>query len=98
MKDRRRQLGAGAAERMPECNRTAVDVESIRMDRQRMEAREHLGRERFVELDEIDLIERQAGELQRLLDRGHRTDAEPFRLDAGRGEGDEAGDWRQAAL
>ena len=44
------------------------------------------------------LIEREPGQLQRLADRGHRTDAEPFRLDAGGRERDEAGERRQPEL
>ena len=58
---------------MPECDGAAVDVEPIRVDRQLLEAREHLGGEGFVELDEIDLIEREAGDLESLPDRGNRT-------------------------
>ena len=63
-----------------------------------LQAGEHLRGERFVQLDEIDLIERQPGELQHLADRRHRADAEPLGLDAGGGEGDEPAERRQAAL
>ncbi len=74
---------------MAERDGAAVDVEAIRIERDLLEAREHLGGERFVELHEIDLVERQARELERLANRRHRTDAEPLRLDAGRRERDE---------
>ena len=46
---------------MAERDRAAVDVEPIRIDRQLAQAREHLRGERLVQLDEIDLIERQPG-------------------------------------
>ena len=75
---------------MAERDRAAVDVQPLRIDRQLLQAREHLRGERLVQLDEIDLIERQAGQLQHLSDRRHRPDAEPLRLDAGGREGDEA--------
>ena len=55
--ERRRELGAGAAEGVAEGDCTAVDVEAIGVDRQLLETREHLGGERFVELDEVDLVE-----------------------------------------
>ena len=98
VEQRRRQLRAGAAERMAERDRAAVHVQPLRIDRQLLQAREHLRRERFVQLDEIDLIERQSRELQHLPDRRDRTDAEQLRLDAGRRERDEPRQRRQAAL
>jgi hypothetical protein len=76
MQQRGRQLGAGAAERVAEGDRAAVDVQPIRIDRKLAKAGEHLGRERFVQLDEIDLVERQAGDLQDLADRGNRPRSE----------------------
>ena len=98
MEQRRRQLGAGAAERMPERNRAPVDVETFRVDWQFAQACEHLRREGFIELDQIDLLERKAGDLQRLADRGHRPDAEALRLDAGGGVGDEPRERLQTVL
>src|SRR6185295_7443227 len=96
VQDRRRQLRAGAAERMAERDRAAVDVEPIGIDRQRAQAGEDLRGEGFVQLDEIDLVEGQAGELQRFLDRRNGSDAEALRLDAGGREGDEARHRREA--
>ena len=80
----RRQLGARAAQRMAERDGAAVDVQPFRIDRQLLQAREHLRRERLVELDEVHLLDRQSGQLQHLLNRRDRSDAESFRLDAGR--------------
>ena len=63
-----------------------------------LQAGEHLRGERLVQLDEVDLIERQPGQLQHLPDRRHRADAEALGLDAGGRERDEARQRRQAAL
>src|SRR5262245_52298468 len=63
VEERRRQLRAGAAERVAERNRAAVHVEAVGIDGQLAEARDHLRREGLVELDEIDLVEREPGEL-----------------------------------
>ena len=83
---------------MTERDRAAVDVQPIGIDRQLLQAGQHLRGERFVQLDEIDLVERQPGELQHFADRRHRPDAEALRLDAGGGEGDEPGERRQSAF
>src|SRR5688572_20799330 len=66
------QLRAGAAERVAERDRAAVHVQASGIDRQLAQAREHLRRESLVELHQIHLLEREAGELQRLADGGHR--------------------------
>ena len=53
--------------------------------------------ERFVELDQVDLVERQAGKLEHLLDCGNRADAKQLGRHAGSREGDESGEWFQPA-
>ena len=68
---------------MAERDGAAVDVQPFRIDRQLAQARQHLRGERFVQLDQIDLLERQPGGLQRLAYGRHRADAEAFGLDAG---------------
>ena len=80
---------------MAERDRAAVDVQAVGIHRQLFQAGEHLRGERFIQLDEIDLIEREAGQFQRLADRGHRSDAEPLGFDAGGRERDEAAQRRQ---
>ena len=95
---RRRQLGARAPERVTKRDRAAVDVQPAGIDRQRPQTGEHLRRERLVELDEVDLIERQAGELQDFLHRRHRADAEPLRFDACCRKRHEPGQRRQSPL
>src|SRR5215204_3528661 len=60
---RRRQLGAGAAERVAKRNRAAVDVETIGIDGQLAQAGDHLRGEGLVQLDEIHVVEREPGDL-----------------------------------
>ena len=55
-----------------------------------LDHRQRLRREGLVQLDEVDLVERQAGQLERLGDRVHRADAHLFRQAPGIGEGHEA--------
>src|SRR5215831_19462764 len=76
IKDSRCQSRTGASKRMPEGNRTAVDVQFFRVDQQLFETGEYLRRKCLVELDEIHLIERQARELQHLPDGRHRSETE----------------------
>src|SRR5207244_3060519 len=61
VQQRRRQLRARAAERMTERDGAAVDIEPTGIDRQLSQACEDLRGERLVQLDEIDLLEREAG-------------------------------------
>src|SRR5678815_2195112 len=55
MNHRRREASAGTPKRMSERNRPTVDVQAIGIDLEVAKHREHLGREGFVELDEIDV-------------------------------------------
>ena len=82
----------------PSAMAPAVHVQTIRVDRLFLQAREHLGGEGFVQLHEVDLVHREAGQLQHLAHRRNRSDAEPLGLDAGRRECDEPAERRQAAL
>src|SRR5215831_10705447 len=71
IEDSRCQPRTGTSERMSEGNRTAVDVQLFRIDRQLFQAGEHLRGKCLVELHEIHLLERQARELQHLPDGRH---------------------------
>ena len=51
---------------------------------------QHLRGKGLVEFDQVDVVERQAGALQRQLDGGHRADAHALGLDAGDRPGDQA--------
>ena len=57
---------------MAERDRAAVDVQPIRGDRHVVEHGEHLRRERFVELDEIEVVDAETGALAQLLNRRAR--------------------------
>ena len=52
------EAGAGAAERVAEGDRAAVDVEPLLVDAELADAGEDLGGEGLVELDQVDLVER----------------------------------------
>ena len=67
---RAEQAGARAAERVAERDRAAVDVELLRASMpSSRDAGEHLGGEGLVELDQVDVVDRQAGALERLAGR-----------------------------
>jgi hypothetical protein len=57
------ETGAGAAEGVTEGDRAAVHVELLFVDAELADAGEDLGGEGLVQLDQVDLIERQAGDL-----------------------------------
>ena len=54
-----------------------------------VEEGEHLDGERLVELEEADVLDRQAGERERLLGRGDRADPHDLGLDADEAIADE---------
>ena len=54
---------------MTERDGTTIDVQSIGIDRQLAKTRNDLRGKRFVQLDDIHLIERQPGEFQGFADR-----------------------------
>ena len=51
------EAGAGAAERVAEGDRAAVDVEPLLLDAELAGAGEDLGGEGLVELDQVDLVD-----------------------------------------
>src|SRR6476659_7449881 len=55
--ERRGEAGAGAAERVAEGDRAAVDVELLFVDSQLSRAGQHLGGEGLVQLDQVDVVE-----------------------------------------
>src|SRR6185295_10155712 len=69
---RRQDPGSGAAERVAEGDRAAVDVQPLLVDPELADAGEDLGGERLVDLDQVDLVEAQAGGVERPSNRGHR--------------------------
>src|SRR6185503_17080261 len=77
--DARSQLRARATERMAQRDRAAVDVDLIRIQSQRLDDSERLRGKRFVQLDHIDIVERQSREFQSLRNREHWSNAHLFR-------------------
>ncbi len=71
---------------MAQGDRPAVDVQLVRVDRQLVKTGQDLGGECLVEFHQIDIVHGQAGQLERLLDGGDRTESEQLGLDAGGGE------------
>src|SRR5215470_4705494 len=57
----------GHAERVPDRDRPAVDVQLVDVDADVLVGRDHLGRERLVDLDEVDVVDGHARPRQRLL-------------------------------
>ena len=72
-------------------DRAAVGVEArvVRLDAHPVAPGEHLHRERLVQLEEADVVERDARLLEHLPRRRDRAEAHQLRLDAGVGEADE---------
>ena len=92
------EAGAGAAERVAEGDRAAVDVEALLVDAELAGAGEDLGGEGLVELDQVDLVELEAGGGERARDRLDRADPHVGGVDAGDAEGDDPGERLGAEL
>src|SRR5215208_2028554 len=75
--------GAAHAVGVADRDRAAVDVERVVRDAELVAAVEHLHRERFVQLPQIDVVDRQAVALQQARDREHGTDTHLVGLAAG---------------
>ena len=69
---------------MAERDRAAVDVDLVAIEAQLLLAREVLRREGLVDLDQVEIVERQLRALERLADRRRRAHAHQRRLDADR--------------
>src|SRR5882672_8405726 len=65
---------------MTERNTAAVDVDLVGIELQFPDAGNRLRRERFIQLDETDLIDRETGPLQRFLRGGNRTQSHAARI------------------
>src|SRR5688572_20193771 len=66
---------AGRGDRVPESDRAAVRVDASLIQPEVADDRQSLRRERLVELDHADLVERAPGLLHRLANGGNRADA-----------------------
>src|SRR5262249_15649211 len=71
----RREPGARGAEGVADGDRPTPGVDPLLVDAEQLEYAQDLDGERLIDLDALDLIERHAGPLQRLVDRPHGADA-----------------------
>src|SRR2546421_6544222 len=85
MDQRGEDLGTGAAEGVTERDAAAVDVDLRGIELQLADAGDRLRRERFVQLDEIDLIDCQTGSLEGLCCRWNRAESHTAWIDSGYG-------------
>src|SRR5713101_8331754 len=87
LQERRRLAGdarAGGAQRMAERDGAAVEIGPALVDAEFAHAGDRLRGEGLVDLDDVDVLDGEAGALQRLLRRRHRADAHEL----GRATGD----------
>src|SRR5690349_24856372 len=70
---------ASGTERMTERDGAAVEIGLAFVDAELAHAGDGLGREGLVDLDDIDILDGEAGTLQRLLRRRHGADAHDVR-------------------
>src|SRR5262245_32802833 len=92
------EAGAGAAERVAEGDRAAVDVEPLLVDPELADAGEDLRGEGLVELDQVDLVELEAGGGEGTGDRLDRADPHVGGVDAGDAGGDDPAEGLGAEL
>ena len=85
-------------ERVAERDRPAVDVDLLGIEPELVDAHDRLRGERLVELDEVEVVDADAGPLERLACRRDRPDAHDRGIDAGDGRRDDAGHRVQAEL
>src|SRR5262245_61131874 len=94
---RTKDHSAGGAERMPQCDGAAVDVDLLGIDVHRLQVAQHDRREGLVDLDEVDVVERHAGALEHLPGDVDRAGEHHGRLRADVGKGLDLGARLEAA-
>src|SRR3954447_25851314 len=88
----------GRAEWVARRDGPTVDVDLVRGQVEVLHEPQDDGRERLVDLDEVEVVDGQPGLLQRLAGRGRRTGQHDGRLLAGHRGGQDAGPRREAEL
>src|SRR5438477_12725477 len=96
--ERERETRTRRAQRMAERDRAAVHVRLLAIEAELFLDGEVLRRERFVDLDEIHVLDLETGALQRLPARRCGADAHDVRVHAAHAARDDAGDGRQPGL
>ncbi len=79
----RGEFRSGAAQRMPQRNGASVHVHPLRIEPQFANDRQRLRSKRLVQFDQPDLVQPEPGPLQRLGNRGNRSNAHLLRQAAG---------------
>ena len=97
MQQRHHDPRAAAANRMAKRDRAAVDIHFLRGDRHILQHREDLRGKRLVDLDEIEVADREAGPVAQLRNRRHRADAHDPWINARAAPSDNAGERLQPA-
>ncbi len=88
---------AGAAERVPDRDRAAIDVDPVGIELQLVDDRDGLRGERLVQLGQLDLVKLPACPVNRPAHRGHRADAHVVGVHPGRRGADVPGQRRRAS-
>src|SRR5262249_20253322 len=83
VKERDKDAPARGADRMPERNGAAVDIDLVGIPAEVLVDRAGLRRKGLVRLDEIDILDLPAGLLERRPRSRNRTRAHDLRIDAG---------------
>src|SRR3954469_3048674 len=68
-----RQLGSGASQRMSECDCAAVRIDLAQVETKLLDYRQRLRGERLIQLENVDLLQPEARELQCFWYRVHRA-------------------------
>ena len=92
VEQRGHDAGAGHAERVAEGDGAAVDVQLVVADAELAGGGHHLGGERLVDLDEVDVIDGHAGPAQRLADGLDRAEAHDLGIEGAHAGGDDPAD------
>ena len=92
VEQRGHDAGAGHAERVAERDRAAVHVQLVPRDSELLGRRDHLGGERLVDLDEVDVVDRHVGPGERPAAGLDRAEAHDLGVDGRHRAGDDAGE------
>src|SRR4051812_22260735 len=96
--ERREHARAAGADWMPECDRTAVDVDLGGIELQFAYYGERLSRERLVQLDDVEIVEGQVRTLHGPTHGFDGTHAHDYRVDSGRAVRQDPGERSAAVL
>jgi hypothetical protein len=89
---------AGHAERVSDGDGTAVDIQLVDRDAELLGRPQCLHRERLVDLEQVDVIDRHARVVQGLTGGLHRSESHDLRREPGDSGRDDAGERREAEL